>query len=884
MTCIRQLKAGVWLFLLAFALAFAGAVQAAYADAVTFTAGNLTYKVQADGTAYVGTGATDKVALVDTSVKDVVIPATVSDGSKEYTVTGVSTYAFYRCSGLRSVSFPATVKRIDAYAFAECGTMTGEKKNAVYSGLTTVTFPADTQIELIGSNAFYRCYALKAFTFPKSLKTISEKAFMSCYSFTYFKCEEGTNLTSIGSGCFEQELPVHNEEAAEDAVLGKEVENIIGTSEDSYGGLKTVSLPGNITYLGSGVFENQRDLTSINFETDSIPYLGYYMFAFCTGLTKVEVPKIEGYQLKPDRMVALGQYTFAWCPELTTFVFGGDIGTVSGRYSGLEMFDKDTKLTTVVYKGKEVLPSTNWRPVVDSSNINGSEVYDASAWDYGFTATDPTLYYQVTFYANKDDAQSGTNPVGKAVIRKGTALSSITSALDKTDAQGTVIYEGSVPNLPAGTDAWAFEIGNSLSTLTDSTYAYPVDSTDLSYGAVNVPQTVWYTGNEVELNPTVSNACGVELSSDQYTLQYERKTSSGSWQATSDLTSTGALRAVATSTAGAKVSGSVSTEFQIALMPRGTKFTCDGVNYIVSKAPTEQGGGEVQVGDGASLAVDKATAGDFVIPATVNPGNSKISYAVTSVGDYAFGGKSADDACTALTSVTLPDGITYIGLYAFANCNSLTSVTLPSTLDEVNACAFYSCSALTAVDFLGTSMSSIGASAFARCMVLSSVVLPKITLLEGNSFANCVRLKTVVFKGNVSYPASTQFSGCESIENVLYMGANWGYDFGSVCMVYKTSSTSAASLVRCCKTSSAVTVPASVTFSGKSYKVTSIGAKAFSKCKKVKTVTIASKTMKSFKNAFKSSKVVTVKVPAAKKAAYKKLLKKSLCGKGVKVL
>lgn len=74
-----------------------------------------------------------------------------------------------------------------------------------------------------------------------------------------------------------------------------------------------------------------------------------------------------------------------------------------------------------------------------------------------------------------------------------------------------------------------------------------------------------------------------------------------------------------------------------------------------------------------------------------------------------------------------------------------------------------------------------------------------------------------------------------------------------------------------------VTIPATVKYKGTTYKVTSIGSKAFYNCKKLKTVTIKSRKLKSvgksaFKGIYKKAKVT---VPKSKYKAYRKLLKKA---------
>ena len=74
-----------------------------------------------------------------------------------------------------------------------------------------------------------------------------------------------------------------------------------------------------------------------------------------------------------------------------------------------------------------------------------------------------------------------------------------------------------------------------------------------------------------------------------------------------------------------------------------------------------------------------------------------------------------------------------------------------------------------------------------------------------------------------------------------------------------------------------VTIPATVKYKGTTYKVTSIGSKAFYNCKKLKTVTIKSRKLKSVgKNAFKGIyKKAKVTVPKSKYKAYRKQFKKA---------
>ena len=68
----------------------------------------------------------------------------------------------------------------------------------------------------------------------------------------------------------------------------------------------------------------------------------------------------------------------------------------------------------------------------------------------------------------------------------------------------------------------------------------------------------------------------------------------------------------------------------------------------------------------------------------------------TSIGDSAF------SRCFKLTSITIPDGVTSIGDYAFEEC-SITSITIPNSVTSIGDRAFSECySSLTDVYYTGT--------------------------------------------------------------------------------------------------------------------------------------------------------------------------------------
>lgn len=87
---------------------------------------------------------------------------------------------------------------------------------------------------------------------------------------------------------------------------------------------------------------------------------------------------------------------------------------------------------------------------------------------------------------------------------------------------------------------------------------------------------------------------------------------------------------------------------------------------------------------------------------------------VTSIGDWTF------VACSALTSVIIPDRLTSIGSYAFIDCGGLTSVTIGNSVESIGDNAFQNCSGLTSVT-IPNSVTSIGNGAFVGCTNLTSL-------------------------------------------------------------------------------------------------------------------------------------------------------------------
>ncbi|ERJ98906.1 leucine rich repeat protein, partial [Treponema socranskii subsp. socranskii VPI DR56BR1116 = ATCC 35536] len=125
------------------------------------------------------------------------------------------------------------------------------------------------------------------------------------------------------------------------------------------------------------------------------------------------------------------------------------------------------------------------------------------------------------------------------------------------------------------------------------------------------------------------------------------------------------------------------------------------------------------------------------------PGKPDASYtvpaSVTKLERYSFGGVSA------LTSVTLPDGLKTIGSNTLWNCENLTTLNLPSSLESIGSHSIHLIKVRSMV--VPENIKVLNAYFLALCPELTSVELPStLTKIEYNAFFEDPKLKTVTCK------------------------------------------------------------------------------------------------------------------------------------------
>ena len=251
-------------------------------------------------------------------------------------------------------------------------------------------------------------------------------------------------------------------------------------------------------------------------------------------------------------------------------------------------------------------------------------------------------------------------------------------------------------------------------------------------------------------------------------------------------------------------------------------FKADGIWYNITSSDDKTV--EVTTGN---------YSGDVTIPATVSYNGTV--YSVTAIDERAF------SWCTGLTSVTIPNSVTSIGIGAFEYCD-LTSVTIPESVTTIDNYAFYRCTGLTSVT-IGKSVQTIGDDAFYLCHKLTSVTIPNsVTAIGNEAFSLCRGLTE--FKGKfasdygrclivndtlIAFAPSglTQYTIPDEVK-VIGVNAFSQYDLTSVTIGDGVTAIGDRAFAYCDGLTS-VTIPESVT---------TIGEKAFYDCTGLAEVTI----------------------------------------------
>ena len=161
--------------------------------------------------------------------------------------------------------------------------------------------------------------------------------------------------------------------------------------------------------------------------------------------------------------------------------------------------------------------------------------------------------------------------------------------------------------------------------------------------------------------------------------------------------------------------------------------------------------------------------------------DSKGALTIRGTGEMAHYGKNYRDACLRapwpkdIKTVTIENGVTSIGGYAFYSCEELAAITIPDSVTSIGMSAFEDCESLAAIT-IPDGVTRISQNAFSSCRNLTDIVIPKsVTSIGTFAFYYCRKLTAIIIPGNVTSIENRAFSACDALKDIYYAGseAQW---------------------------------------------------------------------------------------------------------------
>ena len=660
-------------------------------------------------------------------------------------VTSIGWYAFWGCKGLTSITIPNGVSEIEARTFENC------------TSLTSVTIP--DSVTKIDNSAFENCTSLTSVTIPDSVTKINNSAFKNCTSLTSVTIPEC--VTDIGDNAFNNcnsELVItgYKYSAAYDYAYingidfisvgdGEQIIYNLNSEGDSYTlarctvffqGAVNVSSEYNgkpVTSIDSKAFKNCNAITSVTIP-DSVRYIESSTFENCTGLTSIAIS---------NSVTHIGSSAFENCTGLTSVTIPDSITCIESS-----TFENCTGLTSF--------------KIPDSVTAIYGSAFAGCTGLTSVTIPDSITYIESRTFENCTGLTSFTIP------------DSVTAIYGSAFAGCTGLTSVTIPGSVTEIDSSAFNYCNP-----DLVIVTPAYSVAHDYAR--------------------DNSIKFKLVGEADPLRYEKR-----WDWGTDDWVYG-VKACSSVYSGEIIVPREYKGYSVTEILSGAFEGCTGITSItIPESVTMVSGDafkgctgikEINVPADASY-VDKELFEDTAFYKDDSNWENNVLYICGILVDAKENiagtcvikngakriAKSAFADCTGITSVKIPDSVTYIGYEAFKDCTGLASVTMPGSVAVISDSAFVGCTGLTSVT-IPDGVTYIGYEAFKDCTGLTSVTIPEsVTYIGSDVFSNCspdFAIKGYIYSEAYDYAVenSIKFISIGQIDPIRYKLNDNGEEF-----------------------------------------------------------------------------------------------------------
>lgn len=794
-----------------------------------------------------------------------------------------------------------------------------------YNGITRVDLP--DSVTTLGSNVFSYCANLEVINISNSITSIGAGAFKSCplvkeinYNANITSDLNSNDYIFSGSGSSAEETVLN---------IGADVTRIPGYLCYSYSNIDKLVFAENskCSEIGRYAFTYNKELTELKLP-DSMTTIDTFVFTDCTGLTSIEF----GAGLK-----TVGSNTFVGCNNVAEWKYNAtamDNMTTNSNYSYGGIGSETDGINIIIGENVTSIPDYAFyaNTGIKVANVTFEGVSKCeSIGQYAFSGckvlTSITIPNSVTrigsnAFSGCTDLTGFNFPTAMTVISSYMfsgciSLESITipehitsigdNAFYNCNKIEEINYNANLTTAPGSsnsifamvgknTDGATLNIGKNVSSIPaylfspSSSNNYKANITTLRFEEESICTTIGYSAFRYN-----SNLVDVQLPNSLTTIS--DYAFNGCFNLTSIKLPSGLQSIVGYAfegcTALIEVMNLSSLEIEVGLTTNG---------YVACYAIVVHGGETSQLktidnfrwlngGLGSIYLLEYLGEDTEIILPNNFEGNTYQIY------------HEAFRSETALTSITLSNGVEGIGDFAFQDCSGLTSIEIPASVVAIGVNPFVGCLNLsisvnsgntkykyennclieieTKTIIKGDNSSivpsdtlKIGDYAFYNCSSLSGEVIPSsVTNIGAYAFYNCQGLTELTIPNSVTYIGDHAFDTCWNVATINFNARNLSDMQSGSQVFYKTGMMTSGVTV---KFGSQVTkVPSYIFYTGSSSYApnitsvifesnsvcTSIGSTAFMYLTKLTTIELPSSLNAIGNSAFASTSLTEIVIP-----------------------
>ncbi|MCI6509250.1 MAG: leucine-rich repeat domain-containing protein, partial [Bacilli bacterium] len=735
--------------------------------------------------------------------------STLTDVTIDEGITSIGSNAFANCSSLTTLKLPGSLRKIDYGAFNNTnniniiyfnGTIEDwchiemtlvdfdnpptpvnydskvfmKNGNNEYEEVTEITIPdsitkindyqfynfnnvtkliLNRNITSIGNNAFYGC-ALTEVLIPISVKEIGNTIFSNRNATIYCEVESkpdgwndnfayGNNIIWGYVGTLTQDGITYLIKTDHAEVTSIEDTDVIVPETVLYNGISY-----NVTTICN--LGSPKDLTSIII-TNGIKTINDYAFNGCTNLKEVNLPNSLKYIgsnafngcnalekiIIPNEIETINDSTFYGCTNLKEVNLPNSLKRIgSNVFIGCKVLER-----IILPNGIEIINDYTFNDCINLKEVNFPNTLQeiGEGTFNGCNALEKIILHN-GIKTIKTGAFYGCNNLKEVYLPK--EIENIGNSVFDSTALIFVEEESCPSGWDSNWNSGAYDnvIWGYVGTLTQDGVTYIITTshaevTSIEGTNVRIPEKVLYDGNEYPVTTIKANSITSHIDS-----LYISKTVEILEPQEDELSRVGRFYFGA-----------------IHKLESWSEYISEDINFVGQFVFDVQGFVETENIDyfiqGNSAVIYKIKVDDPSIPKSIEFNGT--SYNVTSI--YNLGSPKI------LTKITIQEGITSIGFYAFNGCTNLREVNLPNTLQEISQFAFSS-SGIKSINIPG-SVNTIGQGAFADCTNLTTLTINKgVKNILLNAFFNCSNLQTVFLPTGIEFIGVNVFDYSLSIK------------------------------------------------------------------------------------------------------------------------